>query len=325
MGSIIGKGGKFISGLRTNSGAFIKAFPNKLQNSDERVLLVKGDVDKIIECLTQIYNTVEMEAGPYRQYNPVDGASIPRDPGTGGYQDSVDSFDSGLRRPANRTPNRQKSAGNFAPPPPFRKPGPDFYSAPFQSRGPSDHAYMYPTHTVPQQHDFPQTTAPPTMYPTQESYGMQMGGEDTQGVGNLLASFISKYPFTIYQGADGDAPAVKEVTLENTLTGCVIGDKGSRIRDVRNSSGARIRIGDFDSAGAGERLITIEGNNIQCHLAEYMLQCCVQSFSGHSQMQQRAPPTRKKLQANPPPPIQNSFTNWHSDQVQTASDTTPSW
>ena len=56
MGSIIGKGGKVISGLRTNSGAFIKAFPNKLQNSDERVLLLKGEVDKIIECLTQIYS-----------------------------------------------------------------------------------------------------------------------------------------------------------------------------------------------------------------------------------------------------------------------------
>ena len=115
--------------------------------------------------------TVEMESGPYRQYNPVDGASMPRDPGTGGYQDSVDSFDSGLRRPANRAPNRQKSAGNFAPPPPFRKPGPDFYSAPFQSRGPTDHSYMYGSHGIPQQHDFPQTTAPPTMYQTQENYG----------------------------------------------------------------------------------------------------------------------------------------------------------
>ena len=56
MGSIIGKGGKVISALRTNSGAFMKAFPNKLQNSDERVLLLRGDVDKIIECLTQLYS-----------------------------------------------------------------------------------------------------------------------------------------------------------------------------------------------------------------------------------------------------------------------------
>lgn len=71
------------------------------------------------------------------------------------------------------------------------------------------------------------------------------GADDGQGVGTLLASFISKYPFSIYQGADGDAHAVKEVTLENTLTGCVIGDKGARIREVRTSSGARIRIGQF--------------------------------------------------------------------------------
>jgi len=318
MGSIIGKGGKVISALRTNSGAFIKAFPNKLQNSDERILLLKGEVDKIIECLTQIYDTVEMDSGPYRQYNPVDGVSLPREPGTGGYQGSVDSFDSGHRRSNNRGShgsNRQMGSGGFAPPPPFRKPAPDFYSAPFKSRGQSD-PYAFNHHGAPQ-YDYPQTTAPPAAYPPQESGGFG-GGDDSQGVGSLLASFISKYPFTIYQGADGDAHTVKEVTLENTLTGCVIGDKGSRIRDVRNSSGARIRIGDFDSAGAGERLITIEGNNIQSHLAEYMLQCCVQSFSGHAQ-EPRAPPTRKKLQANPAP---NSFSTWSSDQTDTTAVTT---
>lgn len=55
MGSIIGKGGKLISDLRSESGAFIKAFPTKLQNCDERVLLIKGEVDKIINALSRIY------------------------------------------------------------------------------------------------------------------------------------------------------------------------------------------------------------------------------------------------------------------------------
>ena len=61
-------------------------------------------------------------------------------------------------------------------------------------------------------------------------------------------------------------------------------------------------LGETDSAGPGERLITIEGTNVQCHLAEYLLQCCVQNYSG-----QEAPiapaknaPPRKKLKANPP-------------------------
>ncbi|XP_063694370.1 poly(rC)-binding protein 2-like [Bolinopsis microptera] len=321
MGSIIGKGGKVISGLRTSSGAFIKAFPNKLQNSDERVLLLKGEVDKIIECLTQIYNTVEMDTGPYKQYNPVDGASIPREPGTGGYQDGGDSFDSGRRSNNNRGShgsNRQMGSG-FAPPPPFRKPAPDFYSAPFKSRG---DPYGYSHHGA-AQYDFPQTTAPPTAYPTPEAGGFG-GGDDGHGVGTLLASFISKYPFTIFQGTDGDAHTVKEVTLENTLTGCVIGDKGSRIRDVRNSSGARIRIADFDSAGAGERLITIEGNNIQAHLAEYMLQCCVQSFSGHATESARAPPQRKKLQANPAA-APNSFSTWGAEQPEQTTPASTGW
>ena len=113
-----------------------------------------------------------MDSGPYRQYNPVDGAGIPREPGTGGYQDSVDAFDSGLRRSNNMNRgtqgvNRQKGAGGFAPPPPFRKPDPNFYSAPFQSRGQTD-PYSFNHHGAPQ-YDFPQTTAPPTVYPTQEA------------------------------------------------------------------------------------------------------------------------------------------------------------
>jgi hypothetical protein len=113
-------------------------------------------------CL--LSGTVEMDGGPYRQYNPADGVNMPRDPGTGGYQDSVDSFDSGLRRSNNRT---QKTGGSFAPPPPFRKPGPDFYSAPFQSRGQSQSPYGYNHHGAPQ-YDFPQTTAPPTAFPAQD-------------------------------------------------------------------------------------------------------------------------------------------------------------
>ena len=55
MGSIIGKGGSVINNLRANTGSFLKAFPNKLQNSDERVLLVRGDADKIISCVSEIY------------------------------------------------------------------------------------------------------------------------------------------------------------------------------------------------------------------------------------------------------------------------------
>ena len=55
-GSIIGKRGATITNFRAMSGAFIKAFPNKLQNCDERVLLIRGDVDKIIKCISCIFS-----------------------------------------------------------------------------------------------------------------------------------------------------------------------------------------------------------------------------------------------------------------------------
>ena len=40
--------------------------------------------------------SVDLDGSPYRIYNPADGASVPRDAGVGGYQDSVDGFDSGF-------------------------------------------------------------------------------------------------------------------------------------------------------------------------------------------------------------------------------------
>jgi len=174
----------------------------------------------------------------------------------------------------------------MGPPPPFRKPGSDFYSS--------------------QGHQQPQYGYDGGHQPYQQQHQQQQGGEQEE-IGGLLSKFIVKYPFTTYPGTDGEANAVKEVTLENHLTGCIIGDKGSRIRDVRQSSGARIKIGEFDSAGQGERLITIEGTNIQCHLAEYMLQCCVQSFSGKPQYPPREGPPRKKLKFN-----QGQNESWNS-------------
>lgn len=285
-GSIIGKRGATITNFRAMSGAFIKAFPNKLQNCDERVLLVRGDVDKIIKCISCIFTEVDMNSRqPHRQFNASDGTRFPRDPGSGGYQDSSDAYDSGYKVPSSgrrangmgegRMP-RSTMGGNVGghswsqPPPPPNDP--------------------YNSHGYGQ--DMSQQFYPP------QQHGMD-GGHIDSAVGGLLAKFIVKYPFSTYAGADGEMGAVREVTLENNLTGCVIGDRGSRIKEIRSSSGARVKIGERDSAGAGERLISIEGTNVQCHLAEYMLQCCVQSFSGH--MEFTTPknlPQRKKLQPN---------------------------
>ena len=56
IGSIIGRAGYYIKELREDSGAFIKAYQECLPGSTERVLLVKGDTDKIIKCIIKIYS-----------------------------------------------------------------------------------------------------------------------------------------------------------------------------------------------------------------------------------------------------------------------------
>ena len=58
MGSIIGKGGSNINEFRTKSSVFVKAFPQKLQNSDERVLLIKGQKENIIQCMKMLFGNL---------------------------------------------------------------------------------------------------------------------------------------------------------------------------------------------------------------------------------------------------------------------------
>ena len=81
--------------------------------------------------------------------------------------------------------------------------------------------------------------------------------------------------------------------------------------------------GDTDSAGSGERLITIEGSNVQCHLAEYLLQCCVQAYSVQEATNKNAPP-RKKLKANPPSASQIDQSSYTSNWDVT-SQSAPTW
>ena len=56
IGSIIGRAGYYIKELMEDSGTFIEAYQECLPGSTERVLLVKGDTDSIIKCLTKLYS-----------------------------------------------------------------------------------------------------------------------------------------------------------------------------------------------------------------------------------------------------------------------------
>ncbi|XP_014289875.1 heterogeneous nuclear ribonucleoprotein K isoform X4 [Halyomorpha halys] len=77
----------------------------------------------------------------------------------------------------------------------------------------------------------------------------------------------------------GDLPDQTQVTIPKDLAGAIIGKGGSRIRKVRSDSGAEITI-DEPLPGSNDRIITIKGNPDQIQLAQYLLQQAVRESRG---------------------------------------------
>jgi len=74
-------------------------------------------------------------------------------------------------------------------------------------------------------------------------------------------------------------PQRKCLNVVFQLAGLIIGKGGSRIKEIRQQSGASVSIADPDE-GSDDRIITIVGTNDQIHCAQYLLQMrCVSVLS----------------------------------------------
>ncbi|XP_011301235.1 poly(rC)-binding protein 3 isoform X1 [Fopius arisanus] len=69
-----------------------------------------------------------------------------------------------------------------------------------------------------------------------------------------------------------------EMTVPNELIGCIIGKGGTKIAEIRQISGAMIRISNCDEreGGASDRTITITGNPDAVALAQYLINMSVE-------------------------------------------------
>ncbi|XP_037653378.1 poly(rC)-binding protein 4 isoform X3 [Choloepus didactylus] len=81
-------------------------------------------------------------------------------------------------------------------------------------------------------------------------------------------------PFASPSVVPGLDPSVQtssqEFLVPNDLIGCVIGRQGSKISEIRQMSGAHIKIGN-QAEGAGERHVTITGSPVSIALAQYLI------------------------------------------------------
>ncbi|XP_078543963.1 poly(rC)-binding protein 2 isoform X10 [Lissotriton helveticus] len=81
-------------------------------------------------------------------------------------------------------------------------------------------------------------------------------------------------------GIDASAPTTShELTIPNDLIGCIIGRQGSKINEIRQMSGAQIKIAN-PVEGSTERQVTITGSAASISLAQYLINVRLSSETG---------------------------------------------
>ncbi|XP_029099853.1 poly(rC)-binding protein 4 isoform X6 [Monodon monoceros] len=108
-------------------------------------------------------------------------------------------------------------------------------------------------------------------FSVQGQYGAVTSAEVTklQQLSGHAVPFAS--PSMVPAGLDpGTQTSSQEFLVPNDLIGCVIGRQGSKISEIRQMSGAHIKIGN-QAEGAGERHVTITGSPVSIALAQYLI------------------------------------------------------
>uniref|UniRef100_A0A8D3DXW7 Heterogeneous nuclear ribonucleoprotein K n=1 Tax=Scophthalmus maximus TaxID=52904 RepID=A0A8D3DXW7_SCOMX len=286
-GSIIGVKGAKIKELRENTKTSIKLFQECCPQSTDRVVLVGGKTERVVECIKTM---LELIADA-----PIKGRAQPYDPNfydetyeyggftmmfeeRGGGRRLMGGFpmrggrSSGGERGFDRMPS---SRGGRGPMPPSRRD----YDEMSPRRGPP------PPHPSRVSRGSSRPRSLPMAHPHRG--GIEMLTNVTKlSLFFVLCSFHlflscildNSSSWDSYQSGgrssynDMGGPVIStQVTIPKDLAGSIIGKGGQRIKQIRHESGASIKI-DEPLEGSEDRIITIIGTQDQIQNAQYLLQ-----------------------------------------------------
>lgn len=301
-GSIIGVKGAKIKELRENTKTSIKLFQECCPQSTDRVVLVGGKTERVVECIKTMLELIS-EA-------PIKGRTQPYDPNFydetyeyGGFTMMFEERGGG-RRPMGGFPMRgsrsshgersfdrmPSSRGGRGPMPPSRRD----YDEMSPRRGPP------PPHPSRVGRGSSRGRNMPMGHPHRgddryyDSYrGSDDRSNDRRGRPDRYSDSMSgggydnSSSWDSYQSGgrgsynDMGGPVITtQVTIPKDLAGSIIGKGGQRIKQIRHESGASIKI-DEPLEGSEDRIITISGTQDQIQNAQYLLQNSVKQYSGH--------------------------------------------
>ncbi|XP_035248390.1 poly(rC)-binding protein 3 isoform X2 [Anguilla rostrata] len=231
-GSLIGKGGSKIKEMRESTGAQVQVAGDMLPNSTERAVTISGTPEAIIQCVKQIC-VVMLEM--------------------------ISVF--GLERPRPQSPPK----GATIPYRPKPASTPVIFSGGQVRADPL--AASAANLSLLLQHQ------PLPAYTIQGQYAIPH-----PDLTKLHQLAMQQTPFTplgqttpAFPGLDASPPAsTHELTIPNDLIGCIIGRQGTKINEIRQMSGAQIKIANA-MEGSSERQITITGTPANISLAQYLI------------------------------------------------------
>nr|XP_057925827.1 heterogeneous nuclear ribonucleoprotein K isoform X2 [Doryrhamphus excisus] len=293
-GSIIGVKGAKIKELRENTKTSIKLFQECCPQSTDRVVLVGGKMERVVECIKTMLEVIA-EA-------PIKGRSQPYDPNFydetyeyGGFTMMFEERGSS-RRPMGGFPVRgsRSSAGDRgydrmpssrsgrAPLPPSRRDYDDISPR----RGPSHHqsrSSRGSSMSMGRSHRGGDDRYYDSYRGSDERSNDRRGRQDRYSDNMSGGGYDNSSSWDSYQSGGrcsyNDTVITTQVTIPKDLAGSIIGKGGQRIKQIRHDSGASIKI-DEPLEGSEDRIITIVGTQDQIQNAQYLLQNSVKQFSG---------------------------------------------
>uniref|UniRef100_A0A9J7Y8H8 Heterogeneous nuclear ribonucleoprotein K n=1 Tax=Cyprinus carpio carpio TaxID=630221 RepID=A0A9J7Y8H8_CYPCA len=257
-GGIIGVKGAKIKELRENTQTTIKLFQECCPHSTDRVVLVGGKPERVVECIKVILELIS-EA-------PIKGRAQPYDPNF--YDETYDyggftmMYEERGRRPMGGFPMRGRGGFDRMPPgrggrpmPPSRRD----YDDMSPRRGPPPPPPGRGGRGSSRARNLPLPPPPPPR-----------GGDRRGRPGDRYESMFCSHHLMIFVSSGGrgsysdiGGPVITtQVTIPKDLAGSIIGKGGQRIKQIRHESGASIKI-DEPLEGSEDRIITITGTQDQ--------------------------------------------------------------
>ncbi|XP_067383255.1 poly(rC)-binding protein 4-like isoform X2 [Channa argus] len=127
-------------------------------------------------------------------------------------------------------------------------------------------------------------------------YSITQGGLDLQQLAKLhqlsmqqSLSPIAQSASAIMPGMDSNSQTSQELLIPNDLIGSIIGRQGTKINEIRQVSGAQIKIGS-QLDGTSDRHVTITGTPVSINLAQYLITSCLETAKSTAQAATMATP-----------------------------------